>query len=125
MNDVTKDNQEATLAAAHKRLESHLGRGWKVYRTRKGHVKARYALLSITLKYKEGSSKPWRCRMRDSIPRTTLIERRGETCADALDDVANHAVRIMSLIRNTDGLVRNESKSWIAYRLWSAVRPTK
>lgn len=120
---VTADEIKPDFARAEDILRQALGPGWTVKRTGNG-VRARSGLLSVTLKHHpELPDGPWRSRLRDSFPRRTIVERHGETIEAALHDVAARARSSRAMIEGKFGLVDNSSKSWIAYRLWSAVRP--
>lgn len=113
--DEAKDQAEAWLRA-------HLGPRWRIARTRR-QVKARLGLLSVSLRYSDDREDGWRCRLRDSIPRRTLKVQRGASLEDAANEVVSRARAVAALLDGRDGLAPNESKSWLAYRMWSAVKP--
>ena len=120
---VTTAETLPDLTHAADTLQNALGSGWNLKLTSNG-CRARSGLLSVSLKYHEGAEGgPWRSRLRDSFPRRTLVERHGHTIDDAIRDVAAQARSSKAMIDGQFGLVTNTSKSWIAYRLWSAVRP--
>jgi hypothetical protein len=104
-------------------LADALGPGWTLKRTAHG-CRARAGLLSVSLKFHADAEEgPWRSRLRDSFPRRTIVERHGLSAEEAVHDVAKRARSSKAMIDGQFGLVTNTSKSWIAYRLWSAVRP--
>lgn len=113
--------QSAEAAAL---LTATLGPGWTVRETARGAT-ARFRLLSVSLKHHPGEDGgAWRCRLRDSFPRRTLIERRADDLQDATEDVLARAQHASAMISGHLGLAQTPANSWLAYRLWSAVRPS-
>lgn len=114
----------STLAAeATALLQRNLGDEWTIQQTARG-CRARFRLLSVSLKYHpEDGTGAWRCRLRDSFPRRTLIERRADELAEATDDVIARARHARAMIKGDLGLAQTPAKGWLAYRVWSAVRP--
>ncbi|TVQ96350.1 MAG: hypothetical protein EA398_16045 [Deltaproteobacteria bacterium] len=117
---------EETLAcrstAATELLRNALGDDWTITQTNRG-ARARFRLLTVSLKYHpENDDGAWRCRLRDSFPRRTLIERRADGLREATDDVVARALHARAMIGGDLGLAQTPAKSWLAYRVWSAVR---
>lgn len=107
------------------KLEATLGRaGWRVRKTRSG-VRARWRWLSVTLKRKarRNQDAPFRARLRDGFPATTIAEHWKSEPGPALDIVIEHARSVQKFEDGDLGLVRNPSKGWLSHRLWQAVRP--
>ena len=117
---VLSHEEASELATA--LLREKLGSDWSIRQTGRG-CRARFRLLSVSLKYhpEEGEG-AWRCRLRDSFPRRTLIERRSDDLAAATNDVIERAIHARAMIGGDFGRAQTPAKSWLAYRLWSAVR---
>lgn len=113
-------NEEASERAT-ALLRERLGSEWSIRPTKRG-CRARFRLLSVSLKYHPEEEGAWRCRLRDSFPRRTLIERRSDDLNAATEDVVARAIHARAMIRGELGLAQTPAKSWLAYRLWSAVR---
>ena len=116
------ENERLRIAA---RLEELLGaRGWRVRETNQG-ARATWRWLSVTVKHKPRKSpnRPWRIRLRDGFPRTTVDEQWASDPFDVLDLVILHAKEVRRFVETESQLVRNPSKSWLAHRMWEAVRP--
>lgn len=114
---------EVRQAEAVNALAEALGEGWTVTRTGRG-CRARYGLLTVTLKHhpEENEGAAWRCRLRDSFPRRTLKECWADDPLVAMRDVVAEAVQVRAMINGDLSLAQNRASSWLAYRVWTAVR---
>lgn len=124
MSNTHVDEMEMMVMGARDQLLAALGSGWRVSRAGSGW-KARNGMLSVTLKFHpEDERGAWRCRLRDSFPRRTVMERFGASPDAAVAEIAAHTNQVRGLIDGwLGGLTPNASKSWVGYRLWSAVKP--
>ena len=117
---------EEEFTAAVEALSSTLGAaGWRVRRTKTGARAAR-GLLAVTLKHRPGRSESgeWRARFHDGfIARFTLCESWNDDLREALKPVVTQAEEAARFVDGSGGLFRNPSKSFVAHRLWGAVRP--
>ncbi|MFT6399629.1 MAG: hypothetical protein ACJAYU_004398 [Bradymonadia bacterium] len=83
-------------------------------------------MLAVTLKFREGRNDagPWRARFHDGfIARFTVAENWGTDLNDVVAPVVLKSREVSRFIDGRGGLIRNPSKSFVAHRLWSAVRP--
>ncbi len=123
MSNTPTEEQFAAAVAA---LKSTLGAdGWRVKQTRTG-ARASRGLLAVTLKLREGRHEagPWRARFHDGfIARFTVAENWGAGLTETLRPVLANAREVGGFVSQGGGLIRNPSKSWVAHRLWGAVRP--
>ncbi len=121
---TTDEREESGFEAGAAYLVERLSQdGWRVSRSRRG-VKARRGMLRICLRYKGSHGEtPWRARLSESFPRMTVFERYAESPQLSLEPVLARTADVCALINGSAGLVQNESKSWVGYRLWHAVRP--
>ncbi|MCB9519548.1 MAG: hypothetical protein H6699_01575 [Myxococcales bacterium] len=114
----------AALESGRAFLASTLGAaGWSVHRTRRG-LRARRGMVTVTLKHRpETPDACWRARFNDGFPRFTVSEARGGSPVEALEAVVPKALVAARFFDGGLSLLRNPSKSWVAYRMWEAVRP--
>lgn len=97
-------------------------RGWTVERSKKG-IRARWRWLRIDVRHRPRRPEaPWRVRVRDGMPRTTVYASRAASPEEAAKRGADYALRVVELCSGS-GLFANPSKEDLAHRLWQAVRP--
>jgi len=109
------------------KLVSHMqdilgGENWKIRPLSNG-ARASWRWLSVTVKYKPNNNPdhPWRARLRDGFPRSTVTEVWVDDPIDGFDRIAEEARNVRRFVEGE--FLRNPSKSWLAHRLWEAVRP--
>lgn len=116
-------NRNLSINDASAFLNHRLGSSWAV--KAKGHGgRATVGLLSVSLKHHPDDPRgAWRCRLRDSFPRHTIMERYADSMEEAASDVVDRAINAQALINGKFQLAHSPANTWLAYRLWSAVRP--
>jgi hypothetical protein len=125
MRPNENDNMPKRLDRIVSRLKDTLGEdGWRIRESRRG-ARAYWRWLSVTIKNKadKNPEQPWRVRLRNGFPRSTVAEHWSSDPVDALDKVVKHAREVRRFVEKGSGLARNPSKSWLAHRLWEATRP--
>lgn len=116
---------ESELLQVFEHLRETLGvEKWWVGQSRNG-ARAQWRWLSVTIKHKgkKNPEQPWRVRLRDGFPRSTVVEHWVKDPIEGLEKVVNHARQVRQFVEGESCLVRNPSKSWLAHRMWEAVRP--
>jgi len=77
------------------------------------------------VKYKpeKNPAHPWRARFRDGFPRSNVVELWVDDPLEGLKSITAQARDVRRFVEGEGCLVRNPSKSYLAHRLWEAVRP--
>lgn len=115
---------DAQMDEAMAMLRTVLGSdGWRVTKSRKG-LKARSRWFSVSVRYNEKHNQ-WQARLRDGMPRMTVMKRRDTELSKALAPVLCYARDCARFCDGRLGLFSNPSKSHLGHRLWQAVRPTE
>ena len=117
--NTTQPTEETWNAALNTVSETLAKQGWNVRRTGSG-ILARRGWLSVSLKHHDDRpDAPWRARLRDCFPRFTVAAQRSTDAFEALEPVLRAAHAHASFI-DSESLVSNPSKGWLAHRVWQA-----